>query len=127
MIGEYDKQRTMALYIKGTVSRAFVKSEDRLVEDFLDAYTAGIQLIKKDSNITQRSLAKWTRESDSYVLTKAIEGFRPIFKSARFVPDNGIENVLKDMATWRSVPQKFVGRRELFRDSGPLEKTLGRS
>ena len=110
-----------------TSSRAFVKSEGRLVEDFLGAYVAGIQLIKKDSNIAQRSLAKWTRESDSYVLTKTIEGFAPVFKSAPYVPDKGIENVLKDMANRRSVPKEFIARPELFRDNGPLEKALGRS
>ncbi len=110
-----------------TSSRALVKSEPRLVEDFLSAYIAGIQLIKKDSNIAQRSLAKWTRESDSYVLTKTIEGFAPVFKSSPFVPDKGIENVLKEMANRRSVPKEFIGRPELFRDSGPLQRALARS
>jgi NitT/TauT family transport system substrate-binding protein len=109
-----------------TSTRAFVNSEGRLVEDFLGAYIAGIQLIKKDSNIAQQSLAKWTRESDSYVLTKTIEGFAPVFKSAPFVPDKGIENVLKDMANRRSVPKEFIGRPELFRDNGPLKRALAR-
>jgi NitT/TauT family transport system substrate-binding protein len=110
-----------------TSSRALVKSEPRLVEDFLGAYTAGIRLIKKDSNAAQRSLAKWTRESDPYVLTKTIEGFAPVFKSAPFVPDKGIENVLKEMANRRTVPKEFVGRPELFRDNTPLQKALARS
>lgn len=110
-----------------TSSRALVKSEGRLVEDFLGAYIAGIRLIKKDSNSAQRSLAKWTRESDSYVLTKTIEGFAPVFKSAPFVPDKGIENVLKEMANRRSVPKEFIGRPELFRDNGPLQRALARS
>ena len=110
-----------------TSSRTFAKSEGRLVVDFLSAYIAGIQLIKKDSNTAQRSLAKWTRESDSYVLTKTVEGFAPVFKSAPLVPDKGIENVLKDMANRRSVPKEFIGRPELFRDNGPLEKALARS
>jgi ABC-type nitrate/sulfonate/bicarbonate transport system substrate-binding protein len=110
-----------------TSSRTFVKSEGRLVEDFLGAYIAGIQLIKKDSNIAQRSLAKWTRESDSYVLTKTIEGFAPVFKSAPFVPDKGIENVLKEMANRRSVPKEFIGRPELFRDNAPIQRALARS
>lgn len=109
-----------------TSSRTLVKSEGRLVEDFLSAYIAGIRLIKKDSNSAQRSLAKWTRESDSYVLTKTIEGFAPVFKSAPFVPDKGIENVLKEMANRRSVPKEFIGRPELFRDNGPLQRALAR-
>jgi NitT/TauT family transport system substrate-binding protein len=110
-----------------TSSRAFVKSEARLVEDFLDAYIAGIQLIKKDRSFAERSLAKWTRENDPYILTKSVEGFAPVFKSAPYVPDKGIENVLKDMANRRSVPKEFVGRPELFRDNGPLQRALARS
>jgi hypothetical protein len=59
-------------------------------------------------------------------LTKTIEGFAPVFKSAPFVPDKGIENVLKDMANRRSVPKEFIGRPELFRDNGPLKRALAR-
>jgi ABC-type nitrate/sulfonate/bicarbonate transport system substrate-binding protein len=110
-----------------TSSRAFVKSEARLVEDFLDAYIAAIQLIKKDTSFAERSLAKWTREKDPYILTKSVEGFVPIFKSAPYVPDKGIESVLKDLATRRSVPKEFIGRPELFRDNGPLQRALARS
>jgi NitT/TauT family transport system substrate-binding protein len=110
-----------------TSSRAFVKSEARLVEDFLGAYIAAIQLIKKDTGFAERSLAKWTREKDPYILTKSVEGFVPIFKSAPYVPDKGIESVLKDLATRRSVPKEFIGRPELFRDNGPLQRALARS
>jgi NitT/TauT family transport system substrate-binding protein len=109
-----------------TSSRAFVKSEARLVEDFLGAYIAGIQLIKKDTGFAERSLAKWTREKDPYILTKSVEGFVPIFKSAPYVPDKGIESVLKDLANRRSVPKEFIGRPELFRDNGPLQRALAR-
>jgi ABC-type nitrate/sulfonate/bicarbonate transport system substrate-binding protein len=110
-----------------TSSRAFIKSEARLVEDFLGAYIAGIQLIKKDTSFAERSLAKWTREKDPYILTKSVEGFVPIFKTAPYVPDKGIESVLKDLANRRSVPKEFIGRPELFRDNGPLQKALARS
>ncbi|MGE5816777.1 MAG: ABC transporter substrate-binding protein [Deltaproteobacteria bacterium] len=110
-----------------TSSRAFIKSEARLVEDFLGAYIAGIQLIKKDTSFAERSLAKWTREKDPYILTKSVEGFVPIFKAAPYVPDKGIESVLKDLANRRSVPKEFIGRPELFRDNGPLQKALARS
>ena len=37
-----------------TSSRAFVKSEPRVVDDFLSAYVAGIQLIKKDPGFAER-------------------------------------------------------------------------
>ena len=36
----------------------------------------------------------------------------------------GIDNILKDLATQRSVPKEFIGHPELFRDNGPLERAL---
>ena len=92
-----------------TSSRAFVKAESRLVEDFLAAYNAAIQLIKKDSSMAQRSLSKWTRENDSIIVGKTIEVHSRIFKSPPYVPDRGIENVIKDLATRRAVPKEFLG------------------
>jgi NitT/TauT family transport system substrate-binding protein len=109
-----------------TSSRTFVKSEPRVVEDFLSAYVAAIQLIKKDPGFAERSLVKWTRERDSYVVSKSIESHTRIFKAAPYVPDKGIENVMKDLANRRNVPKEFFGRPELFRDNGPLERALGR-
>jgi NitT/TauT family transport system substrate-binding protein len=109
-----------------TSSRAFVKSDAKVVEDFLSAYVAGIQLIKKDSGFAERSLVKWTRETDPYVVSKSIETHARIFKSAPYVPDKGIENVVKDLASRRNVPKEFIGRPELFRDNVPLDRALSR-
>jgi NitT/TauT family transport system substrate-binding protein len=109
-----------------TSSRAYVKSEPRVVEDFLSAYVAGINLIKKDPSFAERSLVKWTRETDPYVVTKSIETHGRIFKSPPYVPDQGIENVLKDLASRRNVAKEFIGRPELFRDNVPLDKALSR-
>ena len=109
-----------------TSSRAFVKSEPKVVEDFLSAYVAGIQLIKKDLGFAERSLVKWTRETDPYVVTKSIETHGRIFKSPPYVPDQGIENVVKDLASRRNVAKEFIGRPELFRDNVPLDRALSR-
>src|SRR6266498_4909485 len=105
-----------------TSSRAFVKSEPRVVEDFLNAYVAGINLIKKDPSFAERSLVKWTRETDPYVVTKSIETHGRIFKSPPYVPDKGIENVVKDLASRRNVSKEFIGRPELFRNNVPLDR-----
>jgi sulfonate transport system substrate-binding protein len=110
-----------------TTNRALTKTDPRLVEDFLTAYVAGIQRAKKDPGAAERSLAKWTRENDSYILGKSVEGFGRIFKAAPYVPDKGIENVLKDLANRRTVPKEFIGHPELFRDNAPLQKILSRS
>jgi ABC-type nitrate/sulfonate/bicarbonate transport system substrate-binding protein len=108
-------------------SRAFVKSEPKLVEDFLRAYVAGIQLIKKDAAFAEKSFAKWLRERDAYLIKKTVEAYSKIFKPLPYVPDKGIENVLKDLATRRSVPKEFLNRPEFFRDNSPIEKALARS
>jgi len=109
-----------------TSSRAFVKSEPRVVEDFLSAYVAGINLIKKDPSFAERSLVKWTRETDPYVVTKSVETHARIFKSPPYVPDKGIENVVKDLASRRNVSKEFIGRPALFRDNVPLDRALSR-
>ena len=109
-----------------TSSRAFVKSESRVVEDFLSAYVAGINLIKNDPSFAERSLVKWTRETDPYVVTKSVETHGRIFKSPPYVPDKGIENVVKDLASRRNVSKEFIGRPELFRDNVPLDRALSR-
>ncbi|MGH7871760.1 MAG: hypothetical protein ACREQO_06020, partial [Candidatus Binatia bacterium] len=107
-------------------SHAFVKAETKLVEDFLRAYVAGIQLIKKDANFAEKSFAKWLRERDSDLIKKTVEAYSKIFKVMPYVPDKGIENVMKDLANRRPVPKEFLGHPELFRDNGPLEKVLSK-
>ncbi|HSK29805.1 MAG TPA: hypothetical protein VLA17_07560, partial [Candidatus Limnocylindria bacterium] len=105
----------------------YVKSEPRLVENFLRAYVAGIQLIKRDTNFTEKSFAKWLRESDPVIVKKSVEAYIRLFKMPPYVPDKGIENVLKDLANRRSVPREFMNRPDLFRDNGPLERALSKS
>ncbi len=105
-------------------SRAYVKAEPKLVEDFLRAYVAGIQLIKKDASFAEKSFAKWLREKDAYLIKTTVEAYSKIFKLTPYVPDRGIENVMKDLASRRPVSKEFFGRPELFRDNGPLEKAL---
>ena len=109
-----------------TSSRTFVKSELHLVEDFLSAYVTGIRLIKKDPSFAERSLVKWTRESDPYVVTQSVETHARIFKDPPYVPDKGIENVVEDLADRSKVPQEFIGHPELFRDNAPLDRALSR-
>jgi hypothetical protein len=96
------------------------------VDDFLRAYVEAIRLIKKDQGFAERSLVKWTREKDVAVVTPSIESHRRILKLPPYVPDKGIENVVNDLASRRKVPQEFIGRPELFRDSAPLERAVAR-
>jgi NitT/TauT family transport system substrate-binding protein len=109
-----------------TGSRALIKSEPKTVENFLAGYTEAIQLIKKDQGFAERALIKWTREKDMTVVTQSIESHRRILKVPPTVPDKGIENVVNDLASRRKVPKEFIGRPELFRDNGPLERAVAR-
>ena len=107
-------------------SRAFVKAEPKLVEDFLRAYVAGIQLIKKDASVAEKSFSKWLRERDANLVKKTVEVYSKIFKMVPNVPDRGIENVLKDLASRRPVSKEFIGRYDLFRDNGPLDRVVAK-
>jgi ABC-type nitrate/sulfonate/bicarbonate transport system substrate-binding protein len=107
-------------------SRAFVKAEAKLVEDFLRAYVAAMQVIKKDQSYAEKTFAKWLREKDPYLIKKTVESYVRIFKAVPYVPDKGIETVMKDLAGRRSIPKEFIGRPEMFRDNGPLERALAR-
>ena len=109
-----------------TSTRAFVKAEPKTVTAFLNAYVSAIQLIKKDQRLAERILIKWLKEKESATLTKSVEAFARLFKPVPYVPDKGIENVLKDLANQRPVPKEMFGRPELFRDHAPLERSLPR-
>lgn len=123
-----DLSKTDLIYPSSCVasSRAFVKSEPKLVEDFLRAYTAAIQLLRKDQNVAERSFAKWLRETDPHLIKKTLESYIRLFKPAPYVPDKGIETVMRDLASRRTIPKEFIGHPELFRDNVPLERALAR-
>jgi NitT/TauT family transport system substrate-binding protein len=105
-------------------SRSFLKTEPKAVEDFLRAYVAGIQLIVKDPLFAEKSFAKWLREREPMVIKKSVDAYARLFKTTPYVPDKGIENVIKDLANRRAIPKEFIGRPELFRDNAPLERAL---
>src|SRR5918992_1976451 len=105
-------------------SRNFVKTEPRVVEDFLRAYIGGIQLILKDPLFAEKSFARWLRERDPLVVKKSVDAYVRLFKTIPYVPDKGIENVLTDLATRRAIAKEFFARPELFRDNTPLERAL---
>ncbi len=105
-------------------SRSFIKSSPAVVERFLKAYVEAIRLIKKDSAVVEQSIKKWHRESDAGFIKKTAEVYAKIFKPIPYVSDQGLEIVLKELATRRPVSKEFFGKPELFRDHGPLEKLL---
>lgn len=103
-----------------------MKSEPKLVDDFMRAYVLALQRLKKDSAFAEKTFAKWLREKDPMLIKKTVEAYNKVFKLVPNVPDKGIDNVLKDLANRRTVPKEFFGRYEIYRDSGPLERALAR-
>jgi NitT/TauT family transport system substrate-binding protein len=107
-----------------TSSRAFIRAEPKTTVDFLRAYVAGIHLIRKDPAVAERSFSKWLREKDRTIVKKSVDAYARLFKRAPFVPDKGIENVVKDLVTLRPELKEYLGWPEPFRENGPLEKAL---
>jgi hypothetical protein len=105
-------------------SRAFVKAEPKLVEDFfarLYRRNSADQRRPKLRGEISRQMVKRKRSGSGQA-----DGRRllPAFKQAPYVPDKGVENVLRELANRRSIPEEFDGRPEIFRDHGPLERAL---
>jgi NitT/TauT family transport system substrate-binding protein len=107
-----------------TSSRAFVRAEPKTTHDFLRAYVAGIQLIKKNHAFAEKAFAKWMREKDPAITKKTVESYARLFKPRPFVPDKGIENVLQDLVKTRPDFKEYIGWPEPFRENEPLEKVL---
>jgi len=105
-------------------SRAFIRSEPKLTEDFLRAYVAGIHLIKKNQPFAEKSFAKWMREKDVAITKRTVQAYARIFKTAPIVPDKGINNVVLDLVKARPDFKDYLDRPEPFRENGPLEKVL---
>jgi NitT/TauT family transport system substrate-binding protein len=105
-------------------SRTFIRKEPKLTEDFLRAYVAGIELIKKNHAFAEKSFAKWMREKDPAMTKKTVQAYAKIFKSAPVVPDKGINNVVLDLIKARPDFKDYLDRPEPFRENGPLEKVL---
>lgn len=107
-------------------SRAFMRAEPKTTEDFLSAYVAGIQLIRRDQGFAEKSLSKWLREKDPVIVKKSIQAYAKLFKPAPLVPDKGIDNVVKDLVTMRPEFKEYIGWPEPFRENGPLQRAMRR-
>jgi NitT/TauT family transport system substrate-binding protein len=107
-----------------TSSRAFIRAEPKTTEDFLRAYVAGIHLIKKDQNFAEKSFSKWLREKDAAIVKKSVSAYARLFKPSPFVPDKGIQNVVKDLIRVRPEFKEYLGWPEPFRENGPLKRAL---
>jgi NitT/TauT family transport system substrate-binding protein len=107
-----------------TSSRAFIRAEPKITDDFLKAYVAGIHIIKKDHRFAEKSFSKWMREKDATITKRTVGAYARLFKTAPVVPDKGIENVVQDLIKQRPDFKEYIGWPEPFRENGPLERAL---
>jgi len=107
-----------------TSSRAFIRAEPKITDDFLKAYVAAIHLIKKDHRFAEKSFSKWMREKDATITKRTVGAYARLFKTAPVVPDKGIENVVQDLIKQRPEFKEYIGWPEPFRENGPLERAL---
>lgn len=105
-------------------SRAFIRAEAKTTEDFLRAYVEAIRLIKADHFTAEKSFSKWLREKDPAIVKRSVEAYAKVFKRSPTVPDQGIDNVVRDIARRRPEFKEYLGWPEPFRENGPLEKIL---
>ena len=103
-------------------SQAYVKSKPTAVEGFLKGFVEGISQIKKDRVLAQKIYKKYYQERDDTIVDKVVDVYAKLFKRVPYVPDRGIETVVGELALRVSVPKEFLGRPEMFRDNGPLQK-----
>jgi NitT/TauT family transport system substrate-binding protein len=107
-----------------TSSRAFLREQPGTVERVLKAYVEAIHRLKKDRVFAERVYAKTYRETDPKIIKKTVEVYADLFKSVPYVPDQGIDVVVKQLAQRRPLQKGFVSGAEQFRDNGPLEKLV---
>ena len=108
-----------------TSSRSFIRAEPKTTEDFLRAYVAAIDLIKRDHKVAEKSFSKWMREKDPAITKKTVEAYARLLKRRPWVPDKGIENVIRDLMRTRPELKEYLGWPEPFRENRPLERALG--
>jgi len=121
-----DLSKTDLVYPASCVasSRAFIRADPKVTHNFLTGYVESIRMIKREHRLAEQSFAKWLREKDPKIVKHAVHAYSRLFKTAPYVPDKGIENVVKDLVTMRPEFKEYLGWPEPFRENGPLERVL---
>ena len=104
-------------------TRAFVKSNPVTVERFLKAYTEAIHVIKTNPPLAKKVYAKTYRETNAKVIDQVIDHYVEIFKSAPTIPQAGLENVIRDLASRKAMPKELM-QPEVYKDDAPLQKLI---
>jgi NitT/TauT family transport system substrate-binding protein len=104
-------------------SRAFVRKNPNTVDRFLKGYIEAIHVIKKDIELAKRIYAKRYREPDAVVSDRVVRAYATLFKSIPNVPEDGLEPVIRDVASKRALPKDLL-RADAYKDDAPLQKIV---
>lgn len=104
--------------------QTFVRQTPGVTKRLLKAYVEAIHSIKEDPSGAAKVFGKWTRAADGAKNRKIVEAYARIFKRVPYVPDRGIEFLLKEFSDSQAVPSHLLSRPEYFRDHGPLEQLV---
>ena len=101
-----------------------------LVDKFMRAYARGIHRAKTDRELTLKSIAKYTRIEDPFLLQKAYDLYvGKVLEKAPYINVVGMQNALDDLAktTPGAKPEQFIDLRFLDNlEKGGLLKELYR-
>jgi len=106
-----------SLVVQGDI----MKKKPELVDRFLRAYARAIHRARTDREMTFRSIAKYTKIADSFVLQKAYDLYvGKVLEKAPYINMAGMRNALDDLA--KTVPAAKDAKPEQFIDMGYLDR-----
>jgi ABC-type nitrate/sulfonate/bicarbonate transport system substrate-binding protein len=106
-----------SLVVQGDI----MKKKPDLVDKFLRAYARAIHRARTDREMTFRSIAKYTKIADSFVLQKAYDLYvGKVLEKAPYINMAGMRNALDDLA--KTVPAAKDAKPEQFIDMRYLDR-----
>lgn len=92
-----------------------IRSKPDVINKFMRAYVRGIHRAKIDKELTLKSLAKYTKVEDFFLLQKAYDLYvGKVFEKAPYINMTGMQNALDDLA--RTDPAAKAAKPEQFID-----------
>jgi ABC-type nitrate/sulfonate/bicarbonate transport system substrate-binding protein len=106
-----------SLVVQGDI----MKKKPELVDRFMRAYARAIQRARTDREFTFKSIAKYTKLADPFVLQKAYDLYvGKVLEKAPYINMAGMKNALDDLA--KTVPAAKDAKPEQFIDMGYLDR-----
>jgi NitT/TauT family transport system substrate-binding protein len=97
-----------------------IRNRPEVINRFMRAYARGIHRAKTDKELTLKSIAKYTRVQDPFLLQKAYDLYLgKVLEKAPYINMVGMQNALDDLT--RTVPAAKAARAEQFIDLRFLE------